>query len=250
MMQQIRRLLYGPSTRLRLASSGSITIRQVVTPSPPCTNLQKAILILWFIVLTALHVVWMDNAIAADPNVPDPILILRQPDPQGFDRELFVSDGSNLSGVFDAGNYRQANFRLARLGGENFISDWDQWVNLVTSLTNAADSIHGIPLLITKVKFTVALPNVNTFFMAALAAENIFYQDITIINSPAFQLSADPVERILLQVEGTTVEIDPVGNTPLRFSSTGEKTLRLKVQFASGFVGENLFRVIVGSLNK
>jgi hypothetical protein len=243
MIQQTRRLLYGPSTRLRLASSGSIITRQVITPSPPCTNLQKAILILWFFVLTAVHMVWTDKAIAADPNVP--VFVLKQPDIDGFDRELFTSNGFNTSEIFSVGNYRQANFRLAQRNDPNLTINWDQFVNLVSSVTSTADSIHGIPLLISKIDFTVTLPEIKTFFMAALAAETIFYRDVTIISSPAFHLSADPVERIFLQLEGNTIELDPAGNTPLQFSSAGEKTMRLTVQFRSGFVGANLSRVIV-----
>ena len=163
----------------------------------------------------------------------------------GFDRELFTSNGSNTSDVFNAGNYRQATFRLAQSGSEGFINDWDQFVKLVSLVTNVADSIHGIPLLITKVNFTTAGAEIKTFFMAALSAETIFHQDITVLSSAVFQLSADPVVSIQLQVEGTTINVAPSGNTPLRFASVGEKTVRATVRFASGFVGRNLFRVVV-----
>ena len=81
--------------------------------------------------------------------------------------------------------------------------------------------------------------------MAAFAAKTIFHQNITILSSPAFQLSADPVKSIHYEVEGTTVEVDPAGTTPLQFSSGGEKTVLATVRFASGFVGKNLFRVAV-----
>ena len=131
MIQRACKILYGFSTCLFACSGRSITLDQMVTLSLPCTNLQKTILILWFVVLTALHVVWMDEAIAADPNVPGPIYFLPQPDVTGFDRELFTSNGSNTSEVFNVGNYRQANFRLAQSGGEAFINDWDQFVKLV-----------------------------------------------------------------------------------------------------------------------
>jgi len=179
----------------------------------------------------------------------EPILVLSQPDRTGFDRELFASDGSNTSEVFDVANYRQGTSRLAQRSGVEFRLDWDQFVDIVTSLTNAADSIHGIPLLITKMEFTTTPPPVQTFFMAALALETIFHQDITILSSPAFQLSIDPVERIQLEVEGTTVDVDPNGITPVQFASAGEKTVRATVRFASRFIGKDLFRVIVKSLN-
>src|SRR5437016_3768660 len=42
----------------------------------------------------------------------EPIFVLPQPDMAGFDRELFASNGSNTSDVFEAGNYLQAAFRL------------------------------------------------------------------------------------------------------------------------------------------
>lgn len=175
----------------------------------------------------------------------EPILVLSEPDPDGFDREVFSSDGLNTSEVFDAGSYRQATFRLAQRGGEIFIGDWDQFVESVSLVTNATDSVHGVPLLITKVQFATAPPDVRTFFMAAFAVETLFQKDITILSSPAFHLSVDPVESIQLQVEGATVDVDPAGNTPVQFTSAGEKTMRATVRFASGFVGENLFRVVV-----
>lgn len=180
----------------------------------------------------------------------EPILVLPQPDINGFDRELFTSNGSNTSDVFDADNYFQATFRLSRSeGGEDFVGDWVPFLKMVSFLKNAADSVHGIPLVITKALFTApqpdAPPEVQTFFMAALTATTIFHQDITILSSPAFQLSADPVERIQLQIEGRTIDVDPAGNTPVEFASQGEKTILATVRFASGFVGENLFRVVV-----
>lgn len=187
--------------------------------------------------------VWMDKAIAADPNVREPILILSNPDSAVFDRELFVSDGSNTSEVFNAGSYRQATFRLAQRSG----FDWDQFVESVSLVTNATDNIRGVPLLITKVKFT-ARPDgavAKTFFMAAFSVNTVFFQDINVVTSPAFQLSDDPVLSIQLQVEGATTNVDPAGNTLLQFAGTGEKTVRATVRFASGFVGENLFRVVV-----
>lgn len=176
------------------------------------------------------------------------VLVLTEPDPNGFDREVFSSDGSNTSEIFEAANYLQAGFRLAQSeGGENFVSDWDKFLEIVNLLKNTADSIHGIPLLITKAQFAApqAMPGSKTFFMAALAAKTIFHKDITILTSGALLLSDDPVESILLQVEGTTVTVDPSGNTPLHFSSGGEKTILATVRFASGFVGQNLFRVVV-----
>jgi hypothetical protein len=179
-----------------------------------------------------------------------PILVLPQPDINILDRELFTSDGSNTSEVFDAGNYFQATFRLAQSeGGEDFVGDWDTFLKVVALHKNAADSIHGIPLLITKAQFTDLQPNAppegRTFFMAGFAVKTIYHQDITILTNPAFQVSGDPVASIQLKLEGTTVEVDPAGNTPLHFSSPGEKTVLATVRFASGFVGENLFRVIV-----
>src|SRR4030095_2254691 len=69
MSEQIIRLLFGPSTCLRLASSRSITICQVVNASPPCTNLQKVFLLLGLFVLTAMPMVWIGTAIAATPYV-------------------------------------------------------------------------------------------------------------------------------------------------------------------------------------
>lgn len=245
MIQRACEILYGFSTRFFAFGGRSITIRQVVTLSPPCTNLQKPILILWFCVLTAVHIVWMDEALAADPNVPGPIFFLPQPDVAGFDRELFTSNGSNTSEVFNVGNYRQGNFRLAQSGGEDFINDWDQFVKVVALVRNTADSIHGIPLLITKVNFTTPTAEIKTFFMAALSAETILHQDITVLSSTVFQLSADPVVSIQLQIEGKTINVAPSGNTRLQFDSVGEKTVRATVRFASGFVGRNLFRVFV-----
>jgi hypothetical protein len=253
MIEQAHKTLYRVSTSFLTFGGRSVTIREVVTPSPPCMYLQKVILILWFFVLTAVHMLCIDNAIAADPNVPGPILVLRQPDISGFDRELFASNGSNISESFDSGNYFQANFRLARSeGGENLISDWDTFRQIVNSLKSAADSMHGIPLLITKATFMSPQPTgepsaTRTFFMAALAAKTIFHRQIRILSSPALHLSVDPVKRIQLQVEGSTVEIDPAGDTPVQFLSDGEKIILATVQFASGFVGQNLFRVVVDS---
>jgi hypothetical protein len=174
----------------------------------------------------------------------EPLLVLSEPDPNGSDREVFSSDGSNTAEVFDARSYRQATFRLAQRD-EDLIGNWDQFVESVSLLTNAADSVHGIPLLITKVQFTPSPPDVRTFFMAAFAVETLFHRDITILSSPGFHLSVDPVDSIQLEVEGATVDVDPTGNTPVQFASAGEKTVRATVRFASGFIGENLFRVAV-----
>ena len=86
-------------------------------------------LFLWFFALTALHMVGMDEAIAADPNVPGPILVLPQPDIAGFDRELFISDGSNVSEVFDPKTIfkRTSDWHRAK-ADENFINDWDTFL--------------------------------------------------------------------------------------------------------------------------
>lgn len=179
---------------------------------------------------------------------PPSTLTLSEPDQTGFDRELFISDGSNVSEPFDSGSYFQANFRLARSeGGQNFVSDWDKFLRIVNLLKDTGDSIHGIPLLITKAQFTApeAMPDRKTFFMAAFAAKTLYHQDITVLTSRALQFSDDPVETIRLQVEGTTISVNPSGNTPLHFSSGGEKTILAIVQFASGFVGRNLFRIVV-----
>jgi hypothetical protein len=226
MVQRAYKILCGVSTRFLSCGGKSITI-------------------LWFFVLTALHVVWLDEGIAADPNVRGPVFFLPQPDVKGFDRELFASNGSNTSEVFNIGHYRQANFRLAQSGGGDFINDWDQFIKLVALVRNTADGIHGIPLLITKVNFTTSGAAIRTFFMTAFSAETIFQRNITILSSSVFQLSADPVVSIQLQVEGATINVPPSGNTPLQFVSAGEKTVRATVRFASGFVGRNLFRVVV-----
>jgi hypothetical protein len=182
-----------------------------------------------------------DGGVGCDEDV----LVLPHLDTDGFDRELFASDGANTSEVFDAGSYRQATFRLAQLGGEASLDNWDQFVEVVSLLTNVADSMHGIPLLIAKVHFTTMPPKVRTFFMAALAAETIYHQDITILSPLVFQFPDDPVERIQLHIEGKTVDVDPAGMTPVRFTYEGEKTILATIHFASGFVGKNLFRVVV-----
>jgi hypothetical protein len=173
------------------------------------------------------------------------ILVLSQPDIDGFDRELFTSDGANTSEVFDVGSYRQATFRLAQRGGEASLDNWDQFIEIVKLLTNVGDSMPGIPLLIAKVNFTTRPPKVRTFFMATLAAETIYHQDITILSPLVFQFSDDPVERIQLHIEGKTVDVDPAGHTPVQFTHEGEKTILATIHFASGFVGKNLFRVVV-----
>lgn len=180
----------------------------------------------------------------APPSIPS----LSQPDKTGFDRELFSSDGSNVSEPFDAGSFFQAGFRLARSeGGQNFISDWDKFLEVVNLLKNTAHSTHGVPLLITKAQFTAAeaTPDEKTYFMAALAAKTLYHKDISVLTSPGLQLSNDPVETIRLEVEGAEVAVDPSGRTPMHFSSGGDKTILATVQFASGFVGRNLFRISI-----
>lgn len=179
----------------------------------------------------------------------DLILFPTHPDNR-FDRELLTSDGTNTQEAFDAESYHQATFRLTQsAGGGDLVGDWDKFLDMVHSVKNAADSIHGVPLLITKAEFITLQPNkgpqAKAFFMAAFAEDTILSQDITILSSPAFQLSNDPVESIELNVDGTTLQVDPGGNTPLRFSGKGEKTVQMTVRFASGFVGENIFRVVV-----
>jgi hypothetical protein len=232
----------GEITRsVSLAAENKLTVRLVGSPGG-------------FVTISVQEIIGPNSKVAPCQDngfgCGEPILVLSQPDTTGFDRELFASDGSNISEVFDAQNYRQANFRLSQLSGADFSIDWSEFVDIISDVTNAADSIHGIPLLITKVQLTTAPPQTQTFFMAALAVNTVFHQDITILCSPAFQLSTDFVERIQLRVENTTVDVDPSGNTPLQFASPGEKIVHVTVWFASGFVGENLFRIVVKESTK
>jgi hypothetical protein len=51
---------------------------------------QRAIAILWFFILTAMHMVWMGEAIAADPNVPVR-LVAGEPGIDEEDGTLFIA---------------------------------------------------------------------------------------------------------------------------------------------------------------
>lgn len=178
----------------------------------------------------------------------DLILFFTQPG-DVFDHELLTSDGSTRE-VFDAESYLQGSFRLMQAAsGEDQVESWDNFLTMIHFVKNTADSINGVPLLITKAEFTALdakeKPETKIFFMGAFAEETLSSQDITILSSPAFQLSDDAVESIDLYVDGVIVPVDPAGKTPFQFSSKGEKIVRLTVRFVSGFVGENRFRVIV-----
>jgi Subtilase family/CARDB len=72
MIRQARRITYGLSIRLRRVSNNrSISSRrQALGPSQPCKTMQRVILIVWLFVLTVVPIAWMDEVIAADPNVP------------------------------------------------------------------------------------------------------------------------------------------------------------------------------------
>jgi len=79
MIQHAHTKLHGVLVRLRLASNNRnrTSHRQALAPSQPCTTMQRVILIVWFFVLP-MTMSRMDEAIAADPNVP-PQLVADEP---------------------------------------------------------------------------------------------------------------------------------------------------------------------------
>src|SRR5262245_10282253 len=116
MLKRIRTLTSGPSSRLRPASDGDVIARKTIPAIRAYTNHRKVFFVLSFLFLLPVDMFRPGKATAADPNLRGPIIFLQQPDATGLDRELFTSNGSNRSEVFDVGSYRQANFRLAQSG--------------------------------------------------------------------------------------------------------------------------------------
>jgi hypothetical protein len=112
MIQQASRILDRLLTGFRLASSNrSVTVRQPITPLQLCKTWQTAVLIVWLFVLTAVQMVWIDEAIAADPNVPVN-LAAGEPGLDEEDGTLFIALPIVNEGTATASNVRVQSIAL------------------------------------------------------------------------------------------------------------------------------------------
>ncbi len=197
--------------------------------------------------------VWVDNIQLTNNNV----VAHRTDSEHTFSKALYASNGNNVSDTFEIKDLRQSAYQLATdIGGETGLPGWFEYANTIQQIASATDNINGIPLIIAYAKYYSLTqdnqPEQKTFFMAATNKDTTHSRKVNFIFPYGCEYTTheDAIRNVSLEIDGNTVLIDSVTSIgAYQFTSAGEKTIKARVQFESGFVGNNLFRLVVKPMN-
>jgi hypothetical protein len=180
-------------------------------------------------------------------------LVHRTDSEHTFSEALYASDGNNLTDTFEVADLRQSTYQLYQdIGGVEGLPEWFGYANTIQTIASGTEKINGIPLIMAYAKYHSLTqgnePEERTFFMATANRDTVRSRSVNFIFAYGSEYSTheETIEEVKLEIEGNEVLLDSVTSAAAyEFSSAGEKTIKVSAKFDSGFIGENLFKLMV-----